>query len=162
MTRTGAPLKLKEGHDGPTPSGNSVAVMNLLRLAELTGQDRLKKVAARTLDLFRNQLDEQPTGYAYMMAGVDLLVNGMREIVVVVPGKRGADEMSKEIASNYIPDSVVVVADEGSYESLAKATTLLKGRPRGSRPIAYVCKNNVCQLPANSVEELKKLLRLRQ
>jgi uncharacterized protein YyaL (SSP411 family) len=162
MTRTESPIRLKLSYDGPTPSGNSIAALNLLRLSELTGVERYRIMGERTLEAFRQQLDEQPSGHACMMAGVDLVVNGMKEIVVTAPDGRTSDKMSKAVSSMYLPDSVVVLADSENYDSLRRITKLLEGRTVGAGSTAYVCKNFSCQLPARSVEELVAQLHSRQ
>src|SRR5262249_40923970 len=41
-------LRIKDDYDGAEPSGNSVALMNLLRLAEITNDDLFRRAAART------------------------------------------------------------------------------------------------------------------
>jgi uncharacterized protein YyaL (SSP411 family) len=162
MTKTENPIRMKETYDGPTPSGNSVAAINLLRLSELTGVERYRKLGEGTLRTFRRQLDDQPAGHAYMMAGVDLVVNGIREIVITAQNERTSNGMFKAVSSTYLPDSVIVPADRENYDALTKITKLLEGRNIGSQSIAYVCRDSSCKLPARSVEELMGQLRSSQ
>ena len=42
-------LRMKDDYDGAEPSGNSVAVLNLLRLAQMTDRDGFRESADRTL-----------------------------------------------------------------------------------------------------------------
>jgi len=158
MGRETVPARTKEGYDGPTPSGNSVAVMNLLRLSEFTGDGKLRKIAEKTLGYFRGALDDHPTEHAYMMAGLDSLVNGMKEVVIVGSDRRAADGMVDAIAQTYMPASVLLVADGENYQRLAKLTPLLQGREPKRGPVAYVCENFTCKVPARSVQELMNQL----
>ena len=45
-------LRVKEDYDGAEPSGNSIAVLNLLRLAAITGREDFRQSAERTLRAF--------------------------------------------------------------------------------------------------------------
>ncbi len=40
-------MRVKDDYDGAEPSGNSVALMNLLRLAQMTDRDEFRESAAR-------------------------------------------------------------------------------------------------------------------
>lgn len=52
--------------DSVQPSGNSVSVRNLVRLASLTGETSYRDQAKRTLEHFGNRLAENPRGTANM------------------------------------------------------------------------------------------------
>src|SRR5664280_1321534 len=49
-------LRVKEDYDGAEPSGNSVAVMNLVRLARMTNRADFRESAQRTLAAFASRL----------------------------------------------------------------------------------------------------------
>jgi uncharacterized protein YyaL (SSP411 family) len=61
----------KDVHDGAQPSGNSVAVRNLLRLAAKTGEGRYRDSAERTLRTFTVELEQTPTALPALAAAVD-------------------------------------------------------------------------------------------
>jgi uncharacterized protein YyaL (SSP411 family) len=146
--------RTKESYDGPTPSGNSVAAMSLLRLSELTGEENYRGLADRTLRHFRSRLEEQPSGHAFMMAAADCLLRGMKEIVITAPRREDAAPMLEALAKDYHPAAVLMVADNDSYGPLSKVSTLLEGRGPEAKPRAYVCENFACKLPAGTPREL--------
>jgi uncharacterized protein len=158
LNLTAVPARLKEGYDGPTPSGNSVAALNLIRLSELTGDAKYKEAAERTLRYFAEQLEKQPTAHTTMLVALDLLLNGAREIVITAPTRRGAQDLRAETFRTFIPDKVVLVATKETYGELSKISTLLEGRSPGTRGRAFVCQNFACKLPAKSIEELRSQL----
>jgi uncharacterized protein YyaL (SSP411 family) len=158
MSREASPAKLKEAYDGPTPSGNSVAVLDLLRLSELTGKTELQKVAEKTLVNFRMRLEEQPASHACMMSALDTLLNGSNQVVITASQREEVGPMQAEVTKAYLPATEVVVADSEGYDELLKLSPLLEGRKPGPLPTAYVCENFVCKIPAKSPEELRKQL----
>lgn len=158
MSREDEPARIKLWHDGPTPSGNSVAAMDLLRLSELTGEDGFREMAGKVFKCFKGRLENQPTGEAYMAEGLDSFLNGMREVVITASGKKEAAEMLEEVARRYLPNSVKVLAIPKNYDRLSAISPLLDGRKPGRKPTAYVCENFVCKLPANSASELRTQL----
>ena len=60
-------FRSREVFDGALPSANAIAVLNLLKLAELTAEDRWLEVAESTLKTFGAIIDQQPEG-ARMLA----------------------------------------------------------------------------------------------
>ncbi len=152
------PAKVKDGHDGPIPSGNSVAVMDLLRLSEVTGEKGLRKLAETTLASFTEKLESQPSGHVSMIAGLDSMLNGMKEVVITAPGKLEGSSMLSEVAGRYVPNKAVLFATPDNFGKLAGLSPLLEGRKPGRKAVAYVCENSVCKLPATSVGELKSQL----
>ncbi len=158
MSLEAEPAKLKEGYDGPTPSGNSVAALNLIRLSELRGEEANKLKAERTLKWFAKDIDRQPSAHAVMLVALDLLLNGVREIVVTAPSAEAASEMKSEVFKEFLPDRVLLVATAKTYDELSAMSRLLEGRnPRGKAK-AFVCENFACKLPADSPEALRTQL----
>ena len=78
----------KEIYDGAMPSGNSVAALNLLRLARLTGDDGLEEQAAAQLGAFAGTVSGYPSSYTFYLCALDLALGAPLEIVVA--GQRGA------------------------------------------------------------------------
>jgi uncharacterized protein YyaL (SSP411 family) len=152
------PAKLKENYDGPTPSGNSVAALNLIRLSELTGEEKHKLIAERTLKWAAKDIDRQPSAHAAMLVVLDLLLNGVREIVVTAPNEEAASEMKSEVFREFVPDRVLLVATAATYHELSKISALLEDRAPGRKARAFVCQNFACKLPADSTEALRAQL----
>ena len=158
LTISADPVRLKESYDGPTPSGNSVATLNLIRLGELTGDPRYRESAVRTLKAFAGQVQGQPSAHVVMLEGLDLVLNGAREIVISAPTEEAAGELRAEVYRTFIPDKVVLAVTPDTYERLSRVSALLEGRKPRSRARAFVCQRFVCELPAVSVEALRRQL----
>ena len=158
LSTEAVPARLKESYDGPTPSGNSVAALNLIRLAEMTGDEKFRRVAEKTLKYFGREIERQPSAHTTMLLGMDILLNGAREIVISSPTKKGAEEMKAEVFRTFLPDKVLLTATDETFDGLRKLTTLLDDRRPTRRARAFVCQNFTCKLPANSVLALREQL----
>ena len=154
LSKEAEPARLKEGYDGPTPSGNSVAALSLIRLTELTGEEKFRKAAERTVRSFSRDLQMNPSGHTTMLSALDMLLNGAREVVITAPTAKAARGMRAEVFRGYVPDKVVIVATSATFPELSKISRLLDGRKPGVKARAYVCQNFACKLPADSVEAL--------
>ncbi len=152
----------KPVYDGAEPSGNSVALMNLLRLSELTTDDRYRAAADRLLSAFGAQLSRGPTGLSEMLLALDYRLSRPKEIVIVTPRSHDqAEPFLKVLRETYLPDRVLVVASKGKdLEEQQKLIPLLEGkRPIKGKATAYVCEQGVCKLPTGDVETFTEQLR---
>lgn len=144
-------VAIKEGYDGPTPSGNSVAALDLLRLAEFTGNKDYREMAETTLKLFAGAMEATPTGYLEMLAAVDFSL-GSKEIVIAGgwgPGE--LVEMVREIQTRYLPTKVLAMADgDPALAQLTEGKGSIKGKPT-----AYICENFACRAPVTDVAALR-------
>ena len=64
-------IKTKEDYDGAEPTGNSIAVLNLLRLSQLTGNKKWRDMADKTLRLFAGRLQQYPQAMPQMLVALD-------------------------------------------------------------------------------------------
>src|SRR5208283_153279 len=69
----------KDPHDNATPSGNSMAVKALLRLAKLTGDADLLGKAQRTLQLFGGLMGRSPMAAGQMLCALDFHLGPVKE-----------------------------------------------------------------------------------
>ncbi len=152
----------KAAFDGSTPSGNSAAVMTLLRLNGYTGDTRYRVEAERTLRLFRDFIEKQPFGFSHMLEAVDLYQRGPTEVVIV--GDRSSSEVEQwieRLGLIYLPNLALFVADPEGAEG--SASSFVPEQVRGKRQIdgrltAYVCREHTCTAPITSFKELEKEL----
>lgn len=140
----------KEIYDGALPSGNSVMLLNLLRLARLTGDETLRDEAERQVLAFAGVVAEYPQAYSFFMMGLDFYLGPVREIVIA--GKSGdalAERMLKATQRRFMPETVVVFnpADGAGTDLAEMAPYLGEQRSPDGRTTAYVCQNYACQAP---------------
>jgi len=140
----------KPSRDGAIPSGNSVAALNLLRLAELTGHHQYSDAVIPIFSAFSDLMDSQPTAVSEMLLALDFYLSKRVEIVLITPpDKSGLEAMLAPVRSTFFPNRVMVVAAENEQlESHAEINPLLQDRiARGGQTTVYLCQNYVCGFP---------------
>jgi uncharacterized protein YyaL (SSP411 family) len=147
-------VREKPDFDGAEPSGNSVALENLLRLHELTGDDRFRDGAERLLRAFGATLARAPQALPRMLCGVDFFLDRPKEIVLVTPPDGGAEALLAVLRARYVPNRALVVVAEGASQRALAATVPLVAEKtaQGGRATAYVCERRVCQRPTSDPE----------
>jgi uncharacterized protein YyaL (SSP411 family) len=149
----------KEIMDNATPSGNSVAVDVLLRLAAFTGEQAYRQRADGYLQPIADIMVQHPQAFGYALGALDFALSGGKEIAVIgAPAAADTQSLLAVINRYYLPDSVLAGrAQENS--NAAKQIALLEDRPlKDGKATVYVCHNFACQAPVNTVEELERLL----
>jgi len=149
-------LRRKEIYDGAYPSGNSIALLNLIKLAKLSYNPELENRAETLLKAFSQTIKDVPEAYVMSMVGLDLLVNGTREIVIVGSEENGNEnEFIKTIRENYNPKNLIVFINPSNREQMIKLVPALKEYQMiENRTTAYLCQNYSCELPISDVRKL--------
>jgi uncharacterized protein YyaL (SSP411 family) len=151
-------LRPRDLFDAATPSSNSVAAMNLLRLASFTGDSAYRERAENVLSIFSGYLERIPTALPRMLNAVDYLSDFPREIVLSgEPGDAGLEALREAIFSSDRLNRVVALADpSGSLEGLSPLVE--ERKPAAGRARAFVCENFACRNPISDPAELRAAL----
>ena len=153
-------MRIKDDYDGAEPSGNSVALMNLLRLAQFTGRPDLRESAERLLGAFAPRLAAAAATVPQMMAAAEYYLSEPRQIVIA--GERDQPDtqsMVRALYTRFVPNRILLLADAATREALSKWIPSLPSMHEvEGRAAAYACKNYTCQLPVTEVDALVKLL----
>ena len=153
--------RLKDAADGAYPSGNSVAAMDLLMLARMTGADDLRKRAERLFEAFSGRAASFPAGYTHFLAALQFASSPGREVVIAGRGEDGGTRtMLGALGKRFLPDTIVIFHPEGTEgEEIERIAPFVKGLdPIDGRATAYVCRNYTCSLPTTSVKKLEEML----
>jgi uncharacterized protein len=144
-------MRIKEDYDGAEPSPNSLAALNLARLAGLTGQEKYLRQAKAILNLFHQTLTNSPTAVPVMTAALEFVEKGKQQIVLA--GDTASAEFKAllhVVHTLFLPHAVLLAA--GQNKEVAAMT------PINGKPAAYVCQDYRCQAPVTEPEALSKLL----
>jgi uncharacterized protein YyaL (SSP411 family) len=140
----------KPAYDGAEPSGNSVQALNLLRLHELTTDDRYRQRAERALEVFGDRTAQAPAALSEMLLAVDFRLDTPKEVVIVAAtSRKDAEPLLAKLRATFLPNRVLVVAVDGEdIAAQSQLVPLVKGKvSRQGQATAYVCEPQVCRLP---------------
>jgi uncharacterized protein YyaL (SSP411 family) len=154
-------VRQKEIYDGAIPSGNSVAMLNLLRLARMTGNPDLEKKAAGMGAMFSANVRESPSAHTLLMAGVDFGMGPSYEVVIVGnPEATDTREMIQKLRRQFIPNKVVLLrSPDRSGPGIERLAEFTKHQTAiDDKATAYVCLNCNCKLPTTDTAKMLELL----
>jgi len=137
----------KEANDGATPSGNSIAALNLLRLHGLAYERKYLERADRLFGFLAGFLAKYPAGYAQALIAADYRLDRSKEVGVV--GKVNDPKLKEAVGKIYqmfLPSKVLISGEVSGKPMINNQTTF------------YICENQTCKLPTTDWEKAKELL----
>ncbi len=142
--------RIKDDYDGAEPSGNSVTLLNLLRLHRITGREDLLASARNLIRAFSTRLSTMAFGMPQMLAAAEFDLAPNREIVVAGSPD---PEMIRLLWKHFDPNRILLNAAPEIAQYHPAVLDLAKG------PAAVcLCEDFTCQAPAVNTEDLAKLL----
>jgi uncharacterized protein YyaL (SSP411 family) len=154
-------VRQKETYDGAMPSGNSVALLNLLRLSHLTGEAELAQRASELGQAFSNDVGRFPSGFTQMMTALDLALGGGQEVVVVgEPDAEDTRAMVGALRAPFLPNKVVLLRRPGEAgQAIVELAPFLEEHHQlDGKATAYVCRDHFCRNPTTDVQTMLDLL----
>jgi len=154
-------VRQKEIYDGAVPSGNSVAMLNLLRLGRITASADFEEKAARIGRVFYGNVSQLPSAYTQLMASADFAIGPSYEVVIA--GDLQADDtrqMLDAIRGIFVPNKIVILHPSDQKPSLIDdIVPFIKDHSSiDGKATAYVCLDYNCQLPTKDIGSMLELL----
>jgi len=144
--------RIIEIHDNVIPSSNSVMAKNLFRLTYLLDKPDYLKTAQQMFDRVSSNIVDYPSGYSNWSQLMLNLTSNHYEVAIV--GENAISQL-EELQKNYLPNVIFCV---GTTEN---DLPLLQNRLVSGKTLIYICQNNSCQLPVETVEEAIELVYLK-
>jgi len=144
----------KETYDGAIPSGNSVAMLNLLRLAQFTGNDNYEKNADNLGKVFAENIRANPVAHTLMMVAVDYAVGPTYSLVIAGDtGNEDTISMLDEIRKQFLPNKALIFRpteklnpEIDNFSNFVQFFDKYEGKAT-----AYVCIDKTCKAPTNDM-----------
>jgi len=155
-------VRPKEIYDGALPSGNSIALSNLLRLERLTADPDLGAKAKLLVQAFSMTIQEVPSGYTQFLSGLYLLLASTTEVVIAGnPEAPDTKAMLSVLRREFLPHVTTLLKDTTTNpEVLASLAPFTANHSAiEDKATAYVCRNYSCESPATDATQLLLLLR---
>ena len=148
-------LRLKTGYDSSTPSGNSSALMVLLRMYGLTGDEEYYRRVVLGIQHFADRIKQHPSAYSAMAAVVYLLWRTIKTAVIVYNDEDEIKPYQALFADHFIPEVAVLYVNEQSKKLLLRVSSCVEGKTTGEDyATVYLCKKQTCFPPVISAADL--------
>lgn len=153
-------FRKKEFTDSAIPSGNSVEMLNLLRLSRIIADPGLEETADRLERAFSKLIIKAPSAYTEFLSALDFRLGPSYEVIISgKPGAQDTGHMLEELWSYFIPNKVLIFRPEGENPEIADLAKYTKEQyPIEGKATAYVCQNYECHLPTTRTREMLKML----
>ena len=152
-------VREKPVYDGSIPSGNSVAMLNLVKLSKMTSEASLEQKADDLMKTFAKQINRIPSAFSFILSSLDFALGPSFEIILVA--KEDDEEIKKfveKIDGQYVPNKVVIIKYIEDDQLIKNIEILKDYKMINNQVTAYVCKDFVCKQPTNDPEIMIKEL----
>jgi uncharacterized protein YyaL (SSP411 family) len=156
----GLDVRRKPFQDSPTPGANSVAAIALIRMHTLTGDEKYRDFAQKTLEAFAGVAPQYGLFAATYGLAATLFTHHPAQVVITGaiddPTAKALEEAAHSVFR--LGKSVYRITPGTELTALPPALkeTLLH-LPAG-KPLAIVCSGQTCLAPTDDAEQLKALL----
>ena len=157
-------VRKKEIYDGAIPSGNSVAMLNLLRLGRMTAKSDLEEKAAKTGLAFSRSVRKSPSAHTELMVALDFGIGPCYEVVIAGQAQAADTKaMVQALRTRFLPNKVVLLnPSEQKSSKIAQLAGFTRSQSSiGGAATAYVCLNHNCNLPTTDMNKMLELLNVR-
>jgi uncharacterized protein len=141
-------LRMKDDYDGAEPSGNAVALVDLLKLAHFTDRVEYREAAERTLGALGSKIVQQAVAVPQMLVGLDYYLGARREIVIAGEPR----EFLGHVRARFLPHTITLLSEATFFPGAARMLAV------DGKTTAYVCENYTCQLPTSQLAKFDELL----
>ncbi|MBI1390612.1 MAG: DUF255 domain-containing protein [bacterium] len=153
-------MRTREIYDGAIPSGNSVAALDLLRLARMTGDMAYEETAWKLMNSFASQVGQAPSAHTQFMLALDFAVGPSNEIVIA--GDLAAPDtqtMLEHLRRPFLPNKVVLLRPSGDDAPIKRIAPYTENQVAiNGKATAYVCRNFACNLPTTDIDKMLELI----
>lgn len=156
-------VRTREVYDGALPSGNGMALINLLKIAAITGEATFLQKAERLLASFSKDLRTAPHGSCSLLSGLDFSKGPTYEVVISGElTRQDTQNMLKAVRTRFFPSAVLlfrpVNEDSPLISDIAPYTLGMKDID--GRASCYVCVNGSCKMPTTDIEKILEELKV--
>ncbi len=151
-------IRPKDIYDGATPSGNSMATVNMLRLARITGNKEFEEKAHQQFKVFGGNVKRNLNSYTHFMMALLFAQVATQEIIIA--GEKEDENTKKmivEINKRFLPFTTTVL-NHGIEALYELAPVAKEQKPVENRSTAYVCENFSCNIPTTDIQQFIELL----
>jgi uncharacterized protein YyaL (SSP411 family) len=151
----------KEIYDGAIPSGNSVSLLNLLKLSRITMDLNFEDKAMAISKVFSFTIEQSLLAFAMFLTGLEFAFGPTFEVVIIGnKEEKDTKQMLKALREAYVPNKVVLFVPIGTESpKILEVTDFVKHKAsKDGKATAHVCINRFCKFPTTDIDKMLELL----
>lgn len=151
------PVRMKEGHDGAIPSGNSIHMFNLLRLGTILSSDGFTEDGLSVANAFASNIQKGPMYHCFMGIGIDYALSESY-LVKTWDANSEYDQVRDYSNKEFLPhvESVLLQSENKNLARLLDEP--MSASTDNAHATIQVCTGNNCLPPVKTLDELKKII----
>ena len=152
------PINKKEVYDGAYPSGNSISLLDLVLLSQITGDEKYDDAVKQIIGTFGGRISENPGQFTMFLTALQSWWSGGKEIVMV--GERNElEDFIDVLRKEFLPDLVLIVKNKENEEKLDELIEFTSSMEKvDDKATIYFCENFSCEEPITDVEKFEEFL----
>jgi hypothetical protein len=152
-------IRQKEIYDGAIPSGNSVAILNLIRIGKITSNSEFESMASEIGKIFAHNINSTPIAFTQNLTALDYAFGPSYEIVIAGDDKAdNSNELIKTIRKNYFPNKTIMFNPSQGKDLTDIAPFASNYKKIEDKTAVYICQDYSCKQPVLDISSLKKML----
>jgi hypothetical protein len=151
-------IRQKEIYDGAIPSGNSVAILNLLRIGRITSNSEFESMASEIGKIFAHNINSTPIAFTQTLTALDFAFGPSYEIVIAGDKADNENELIKTIRNNYFPNKTIMFNPSQGKDLTNIAPFASNYKKIEDKTAVYICQDYSCKQPVSDISSLKKML----
>lgn len=151
----------KDLHDGALPSGNSIALLNLVTLETIGRAGRYGEAAEKEFRFLHEQLTQSPAASGQALIAADFWLGPRSEIVIAGDTESAqARDMVREAYLRFIPNRVLLRHPSGSLGELIRTLVpwIQDQSAAPGKTVGYICRDGACRLPSTDLPNYRRQL----
>lgn len=167
-------LRKKESYDSAIPSGNSVQMLNLLKMAKISEDESLIEIAQKIESYFSYKIKRSPLAHTNMINAIDFRFGPSYDIIISCPLDKGSSraisQLRNILSKNYIPNLICLdITPKGGdifedKEQIIKLPFSISESFKAKKPIEnlctyYICSDTDCKAPLTKIEDIMGFLK---
>ena len=157
-------LRKKESYDSAVPSGNSVQMLNLLKMAKLSEDETLKDIATGIEKYFSEKIKKSPLAHTHMINAINFRFGPSYDVLIACDGEKESviaqEKLQNVLATKFLPNIIwmdVSLIKEKKFPFNIPESLMAKKALEGNCTY-YICSDTDCKPPIFNVEEIVDIL----
>jgi uncharacterized protein YyaL (SSP411 family) len=144
-------IRIKEGHDGSYPSGNSVQMLNLARLGSILSNDEYLSRAESTGRAFASDISRSPMYFSFMALAIDYLKGGSYLVKTSIHNPE-MEKLKVKMWRGFYPDAELVMINQDDADFMRVLDEPVSAGSNKNGKEIMICTQMNCLPPSENVE----------